>query len=246
MKAVILVSAFFSTFFANIAGTSCLDTTKPQSLAKVSNSANCKVSIKEAYFVLTGQMVSNVQAYTAENRQSYTLGISGTNLDMIEVVINDVITYAYRLPKVNELVQFDIHFAPNKGKITHIQLRNTCNQEIITVQLYQPVTIVNCNATVKSAWFVENGKMVSQVRAYTNANKQSYTLGISGTNLDNIEVVINNTISYAYRLPKVNELVQFDIHFAPNQGEIKFIELRNRCSQEIIKVQLYQSVFIIK
>ncbi len=103
----------------------------------------------------------------------------------------------------------------------------------------------NCSVTIKEAWFAQNGQMVSNVAIFTSANKQSYGFAISGTNVENIDVQINNTISYAYKLETINGLVRFDLHFANRPGTINSITLINRCNQETIEAQLYQPVTII-
>lgn len=102
----------------------------------------------------------------------------------------------------------------------------------------------NCTVTLKDVWFVQNGQMVSNVQIFTSANKQSYTLGISGVNVENIEVQINNYISYAYKLETINGIARFDVHFANRPGTIRSITLINRCNQETIEAQLYQAVNI--
>jgi hypothetical protein len=113
-------------------------------IKKSNASSNCAVSIKDAYFVQNGQMVSNVQIFTSDTKRSYTLGVSGVNVENIEVQINNTISYAYKLENVNGIARFDIHFANRPGlTINTVTLVNKCNYETFEAQLYQPVTIIN-------------------------------------------------------------------------------------------------------
>ena len=109
----------------------------------------------------------------------------------------------------------------------------------------------NCNVKFKEAYFVKNGKMVNDVRPFTENNKESYTLGISGTNADilriaNVETNSNPIISYAYPLEKVNEAARYDVQFRPNVPcRISTISLQNVCTNEVKEYPLYQAVNLL-
>ncbi len=103
----------------------------------------------------------------------------------------------------------------------------------------------NCRISLHEIWVTQNGQMVTDVHVGGD-----YTLGITGSNVENFAVLINNTVSYAYLLAPVKGGVAYNIHFGSNLGsrlgKIETLELLNKCTGETIQAKLYQPVNVVK
>ena len=112
---------------------------------------DCTVNFKEAWFTENGQMVNDVRAFTPNNKQSYTLAISGVGADLLRPVgtqlsgyVNGpIFDYAFPLAKVNELCRFDVHFKNSPMTIRTISLENICNGVVKEYPLYQAVNLLS-------------------------------------------------------------------------------------------------------